>query len=97
MSWRRALELAADSREAPTRQGVRWQPTNHVRLESPLGARREATQAGGGSQPAERHGLAAEVNKAVHSRKKRRYGGFSNKYFRTHYLLRSGDSIHVFG
>jgi hypothetical protein len=34
---------------------------HHVSLESLLGARREATQAGGGSQPGDRHGLAAEV------------------------------------
>jgi hypothetical protein len=33
-----------------------------VRLESPMGARREATHAGGGSQPQERHGEAAVVH-----------------------------------
>jgi hypothetical protein len=32
-----------------------------VSFKSPLGARLEATHDGGGSQPEERHGLAAEV------------------------------------
>jgi hypothetical protein len=39
-TWRRALELATDNREAT------HEPTNHVGLESPMGVRREATQAG---------------------------------------------------
>jgi hypothetical protein len=41
VSWRRALELAADSREATPGQSVRWQPTNPVKLESTMGARRD--------------------------------------------------------
>jgi hypothetical protein len=60
LSWRRALEMAADSREAAPWTGIRWS-TIHVSLESPLGARREATHAGRGSQPKERHGVVAEV------------------------------------
>jgi hypothetical protein len=40
LSCRRALELAVDSREAVLGHGVRWQPTSHVGLESPRGARR---------------------------------------------------------
>jgi hypothetical protein len=40
---------------------VRWQPTSHVRLDSLLLARREATHAGGGSRLEERRGLAATV------------------------------------
>jgi hypothetical protein len=61
VSVRRALEMAVDSREAAPWQGVRWQSTGLVNLESPLGERHEATQAGGESQPEERHGMAAEV------------------------------------
>jgi hypothetical protein len=71
-SWRRALELAAGSREATPWYGARWQPTYHVRLESPMGARREATHAGGGPQPEERHGLAVKVYRTVRRRKKNR-------------------------
>jgi hypothetical protein len=40
-----------------------------VSLTSPLGARLEATQDGGGSQPEERHGLAAEVLMIIRRRK----------------------------
>jgi hypothetical protein len=61
VTWRWALEMAADISEARPWQGVHGQPTGLVSLESPLGPRREATQAGGGSQPEEQHGLAAEV------------------------------------
>jgi hypothetical protein len=60
-----------------------------------MGARRDATHVGGGSQPEERHGLAAEVHKII-PRRKPQYGGVSKKYFRTHHILRSGDSIRVF-
>jgi hypothetical protein len=45
--------MAADNREATLDQGVRWQLTSHVSLESPLEARREASRAGAGSQPEE--------------------------------------------
>jgi hypothetical protein len=38
-SWWRALELAADNREATLRQAGRWQLTNRVSIESPLGVR----------------------------------------------------------
>jgi hypothetical protein len=61
LCWRRGLEQAADNREATPVYGVRLQSTSHVSLESPLGARREAMHARGGSPPEERHGLAAEV------------------------------------
>jgi hypothetical protein len=63
--------------------------------ESPMMARREATHVGGGSQPDERHGLAAEVLR-IDRRWKTRYEGFLNKYFQTRYILWSGDSIRVF-
>jgi hypothetical protein len=43
---------------------------NHVSCTSPLGARLEATQDGGGSQPEERHGLAAEVLRIIRCLKK---------------------------
>jgi hypothetical protein len=42
---------------------------------SPMGARLEATQDGGGSQEEERHGLAAWVVRIIRGRKTR-YGGF---------------------
>jgi hypothetical protein len=61
LSWWRALELAVDIRKAMPWHAVRWKSTSHVSLESPLGARREAAHAGGGSQPEGRYGLAAEV------------------------------------
>jgi hypothetical protein len=61
LSLRRALEAAADSWEATLGHGVRSHSTSYVSLESPPGARREGTHAGGGSQPEERHGLAVEV------------------------------------
>jgi hypothetical protein len=66
-----------------------------VSFASPQGARLEATQDGGGSQPEERHGMGAEVIMIIR-RRKPRYGGFLEKCSRTHHLLRSGDSIHVF-
>jgi hypothetical protein len=72
----RVLELAAGSREASPGQGVRYLSSGLVSFESPMGARLEATQGGGGSQPEERHVLAAEVHIID------RYGRFSNKYFR---------------
>jgi hypothetical protein len=68
---------------------------SHVSLESPHGARREATHTLGGSQPEERHGLAAEVFMIDRRRKKPVRRSF-DKYFRTQHLLRSGDSIRVF-
>jgi hypothetical protein len=42
---------------------------NLVSFKSRLGARLEATQDGGGSQPEERHGLAAEVLMIIRRRK----------------------------
>jgi hypothetical protein len=36
-------------------------PTLSMGLEPPLGARRDAAHAGGGSRPEKRHGLAVEV------------------------------------
>jgi hypothetical protein len=61
----------------------------------PLGARPDATQDGGGSQPEKRHGLVAAVLR-ITAAGITRYGGFLGKYSRTHHLLRTGDSIHVF-
>jgi hypothetical protein len=69
VSRRRALELAADSREAPPRYGVRWKSTSLMSFESHLGVRRKAMHAGGGSQPEEPHGLAAEVLRIDRRRK----------------------------
>jgi hypothetical protein len=42
---------------------------SHVSFTSPLGAKLEATQDGGGSQAEERHGLAAEVLRITRRRK----------------------------
>jgi hypothetical protein len=89
VSWRRVLEVAADRREAAPRHGARYQPTNRVGFESPLGARREATQGGGGSQPEERQGMAVEVHMLIR-RRKNHVRGFLNGYSLTHHLLRSG-------
>jgi hypothetical protein len=47
-----------------------------VSFMSPLGARLEATQDGGGSQPEERHGVAAEGLRIIRRRKKPGTGGF---------------------
>jgi hypothetical protein len=56
----RVLELVADSWEAALGHGARsLSPT--VSFKSPMGARPEATRDGGGSEPKERHGLAATV------------------------------------
>jgi hypothetical protein len=71
LSWRRALKKATDSwDEAAAGQGTCRPSTSHVSIESPMGARRKAMRAGGGSQPEERHGLAAEVHK-IHRRRKK--------------------------
>jgi hypothetical protein len=61
---------------------------------SPLGVRLEATHDGGGSQPEERHGLAAEFMRIIRRRKNPVRGVFG-KYSRTQHLLWRGDSIHV--
>jgi hypothetical protein len=65
----------------------------HASFKSPMGARLEAPQNGKGSQPEERHGLAA-VLKIIH-RRKNPVRVFLRKYYRTHHILRNGDSIHV--
>jgi hypothetical protein len=95
LSWRRAMELTTDSREEALGQGARSRLSSHAGFESPMGARHEATQDGRGLQPEERHDLAAEVHRIDH-RHKTRYGGFSNEYIRTQYLLWNGDSISGF-
>jgi hypothetical protein len=68
LSGRRALELAADIQEVAPRHGARRQPTIHMGLEFAMGARREAAQAGGGSLPEERRGMAAEVHRIIRRR-----------------------------
>jgi hypothetical protein len=68
---------------------------NLASFKSPLRARLEATKDGGGSQPEERQGLAAEILRIIRGRESPVRGGFG-KYSRTHYLLRNGDSIPVF-
>jgi hypothetical protein len=60
-----------------------------------MGARLEATQGGGGSQPEERHGLTSEVH-MIARRKKNPVRRVLDKYFRTRYLLWSRDSIREF-
>jgi hypothetical protein len=86
LGWRRALELAAEGREATHGQGARWQPTGPVGLESPLGARRETTQAGGGSHHDEkRQGLGAEVHMIIR-RQKNPVRRILEYFFRTHHL-----------
>jgi hypothetical protein len=50
--------------------------TNTASFQSPLGARLEATHDGGGSQPEERHGLAAAVLRITCRRKNPVRGGF---------------------
>jgi hypothetical protein len=67
---------------------------NHVSFMSTLGARLEATQDGGGSQPEERHGLAAEVLRIIRRQKNPVRGAFG-KYSRAQHLLWRGDSIPV--
>jgi hypothetical protein len=52
------------------------------------------TQDGGGSQPEERHALAAEVLRIIRRRKNPVRGGLG-QYSRTQHLLWRGDSIHV--
>jgi hypothetical protein len=62
-----------------------------------LGVRLGATHDGGGSQPEERHGLAAEVHKIDRPpTRKPSTEGFRINSFRTHNLLSSGDSISEF-
>jgi hypothetical protein len=73
----------------------RSQPAeSHVSFKSPLGARLEATQDGGGSQPEERYDMAAEVLR-INRRRKTPVRGVLGNYCRTCHILRSGDSIHV--
>jgi hypothetical protein len=55
LSWRRALESAADSREAQPKEG------RSLAADQPCGIRRDVAQAGGGLQPEESHDLAVEV------------------------------------
>jgi hypothetical protein len=68
------LESAAASGEATPGKGVRRQSTSLVSIESPMGMKREATHAGGGSQPEKRHALAVEVLKIDRKNPVRRDG-----------------------
>ena len=61
--------LAADSWEASLGTALASSRQPCERLRSPLGARPEATQDGGWSQPEERHGLAAAVLRIARRRK----------------------------
>jgi hypothetical protein len=61
------LELMADSWDARARRSLAI--ASPASFTSPLGARLKATQGGGGSQPEERHGLAAEVLRIIRRRK----------------------------
>jgi hypothetical protein len=63
------LEQAADSSEAALGTALASSCQPCVSLRSPLGARPDATQDGGGSQPEERHGLAAAVPRIARRRK----------------------------
>jgi hypothetical protein len=89
------LELAADSWEAALGTALASSRQPNESLRSPHGARPDATQDGGGSQPEERHGLAAAVPRITRRRKSPVRGVF-RKYSRTPHLLRTGDSILVF-
>jgi hypothetical protein len=71
LSWWRALELAADSREASPRQCAREPSTSHVGLVPPLGAGCDVMHGGRGSQPEERHGMVTEVYMIDRRRKNR--------------------------
>jgi hypothetical protein len=84
------LELAAGSREAALGQGALNKACD-IRVS--LGVRLGATHGGGGSQPEERHGMAADVLKIDRRRKKHGTEGFRIINFRTLHLLRSGNSI----
>ena len=63
------LELAAASWEAALGTALASSRQPCESLKSPLGARPDATQDGGGSQPEERHGLAAAVLRIARRRK----------------------------
>jgi hypothetical protein len=95
LRWRRALELAADNREAKIGRGARKLSTISVGLESPMRARRDATQAREGSQPQKRHGLAAEVPCIDRRRENsvRRVFGLICPYLTS---FEEGAPIHVF-
>ena len=70
------LELAADSWEAALGSALASSRQPCERLGSPLGARPEATQDGGWSQPEERHGLAAAVLRIARRRESPVRGDF---------------------
>jgi hypothetical protein len=55
------LEMAADSWEAALGTALASIRRPCESLRSPMGARPDATQDGGGSHPEERHGVAAAV------------------------------------
>jgi hypothetical protein len=59
-----------------------------------MGARPEATHAGVGSQPEERHGMSLEVHKIIR-RRENPVRRVLKKYFTTDIFLLSNDSIHV--
>jgi hypothetical protein len=61
-----------------------------------LGVGLGAKQDGGGSQPEERHGVAAGVHKVDRRRKKHGTEGFEIDNFCTQHFFRSGDSISEF-
>jgi hypothetical protein len=63
------LESVADNWEATLGHGARCNRQPCESSKFPLGARPDATQDGGGSQPGERHGLAAAVLRIARRRK----------------------------
>jgi hypothetical protein len=60
-----------------------------------MGARLEATQDGGGSQPEERHGLVESVLRIIRRRKNPVRVVFGKYSRATKHVLWRGDSIHV--
>ena len=63
------MELAVDKWEATLGPAMASNRQTCESIRSPLGARPEATQDGGWSQPEERHGLAAAVLRITRRRK----------------------------
>jgi hypothetical protein len=74
----------------------RWQPTSPVGLELPCVTRGEKLRSPVEGRSRRSDTVWQRRSTELSAAGKTRYGGFSNRYFRNHHLLRSGDSIHVF-